>query len=193
MKKKRETLMKKIQVFTILLLTVFLLFSCAGAPDTENVLSVMYEPYVCDVAVNDKDVIYAASAKRDAEGNVSFELIQPALLYGTEYVCGKDGLSVVYKDLEIPVGDYAKGKITRGVAVWRDMLCPEGDFIAHVKNDNGVRQYVIANDTAEYRFDAKTKAPVLIKSGDITITITNFRLQNDKSSEGAGENIESGT
>ena len=101
-----------------------------------------------------------------------------------EYVCGDGGISVVYNELKIPLGDYSNGKISRGVTAWRGMLTPDGEN-ARVSSD-GKGRYTVTSGEVEYRFDMETNAPVLIKNGDITITITNFRREIDKSSEGAG-------
>ena len=185
--------MKKTLAYTVIFLLIPLLFSCAGTPEAENTLSVLFMPYECEIAVNDGDGIYTARVSRDGAGELHFDFSEPALLSGTEYVCGKDGLSVVYNDLKIPVGDIPGGKITRGVTVWQKMLSPEGEYGVRASSDGGKKQYVITNDETEYRFDAETNSPVLIKNGDITITITDFRLKNDKSLQGAGEDIEEGT
>ena len=184
--------MKKIPTAAIIFLLIPLLFSCAGYPSADNTLSALLSPYECEIAVNDGDGIYTAHVSRDGEGELHFDFCEPALLSGTEYVCDKDGLSVVYNDLRIPVGGFSGGKITRGVTVWQKMLTPDGEYGVRTSNDGGKKQYVITNDETEYRFDAETNSPVLIKNGDITITITDFRLKNDKTLQGAGENIESG-
>ena len=184
--------MKKIVIFITLFTLLPLLFSCAGLPAANDALSVFDLPYTCEAAINDGDGIYTAKFENTKDALI-MKLTEPALLCGTEYVCQSGGVSVVYNDIIIPLGDYANGKISRGVCVWADMLNPDGLDTYHVSADNGKGQYVITDGKTEYRIDTKTNAPVMIKHGDITITITNFRLQNDKSSEGEGADIKSRT
>ena len=70
---------------------------------------------------------------------------------------------------------------------------PDGEYSVRSSTENGKKGYIMSDGKTEYVFDAETNTPVYIKSGDITITVTEFLKADDKPSESAGENIEGGT
>ncbi len=184
--------MKKIT--SVILLTVFLLAvcSCGAVPDKDELSSALLSPYKATALINDGGDVYTADISLDEKGVLSLCISEPALLCGVSYGFTGDESYVVYNDLMIPLDEEkAAGRFSKGVLVWKDMLSPDGDYSVRSVADKQKKQYVMTDGKTEYRFDGDKK-PVLIKNGDITITISDFRIKNDKASESIGADIESG-
>lgn len=179
-----KTMKRIITVFAVILLAF--LCSCGGAPDQASLTRVLRQPYEAVVAVNEGGSVYTAAVSYDGAA-LSFEFSEPELLRGISYGF-EDGKSrVTYNDISIPVelAD-TDGGISGGVLVWKDMLEANGEYTVRRAGDGQRKQYALTDGKTEYRFDADKNTPVFIKCGDITITFTDFKVKNDKTSEGAG-------
>ena len=170
--------MKKITVFAFAVIMSAVLCSCTAVPDRLTLSKILYQPYTADIAVCDGDDVYTAALSYDGD---KYTLIfsEPALLCGVSYGFTSEECYIVYNDLNIPLDNKnAKSKITGGVFVWKDLLAANGEYTVRSAGE----QYVMSDGKTEYRFDKETKIPVFIKSGDITITFTDFRAKNGQTS-----------
>lgn len=169
--------MRKFFIFLLAVSFCVLLCSC-GVPDVKTLSKVLSDPYEAQIAVNDKDNVYTAAVTYDGY-SLSLVFSEPDLLCGITYGF-KDGKSyIVYNDLNIPFepGNKKDG-ISGGVLIWKKLLSADGEYTVRRAGE----QYIMTDGKTEYRFDKETKIPVFIKSGDITITFTDFRAKNDQTS-----------
>ena len=174
--------MKKLFIFVFVCLSAVLLCSCGSVPDRLTLAKVLKEPYEAKIAVSDNGDVYAASISYDGN-TLSLSFSEPELLCGISYGFSEDQSRVVYKDLSIPVDLSAmRDRISGGVLVWKDLLEANGEYTVRRAGDGQKKQYIMTDGKAEYRFDADTNTPAYIKSGDITITFTDFRAKNDQTS-----------
>ncbi|MBQ7700409.1 MAG: hypothetical protein IJT49_08725 [Clostridia bacterium] len=167
--------MKKIITAVAVLFSV-ILCSCGAAPDAETLLSVLKDPYEAETAISDKDSVYTATVLFDSNA-LLFKLSAPELLCGVSYGFDKENSYIVYNGQSIPFeADGADDTVSGGVLVWKKLLSANKEYTARRSAD----QYVVTDGKTEYRFDKETKLPLYIKSGNITITFTNFKVKNDK-------------
>ena len=179
----REAFMKK--TICVLLIITALLCSCGRPAGPESLLSALDGPFEADAAVSDGEDVYRLHVVRNASGGTVFTFTEPAQLSGISYSFDGDGAKIVYKDLSVPYGDGAD-RLSRGAAVWNGLISGGEGFTAK-KADGGV---VCSN--GERRILFRDGVPVLISSGDITISFTEYRKTNDKPSEGTGADLAPG-
>ena len=173
------------------LFALIILCSCAGLPDRGSLVSVLDTPYEAEAAIAEDGSIYRVLFSRDADGTVTVTFREPFALCGISYAFDGSGSRIVYKDLEIPV-NVSDGGISTGVISWKTLLCADGGYTVRQTTENGRKIYVMSDGETEYRFDAVTGSPMLIKNEKTTITFTEFRNKNDKPSESTGPDITSG-
>lgn len=169
-----------------------LLCSCAGLPDRGSLRSVLETPYEAEAAVTDEDCAYVTRVDRDASGRLTVTFSEPAALCGVSYTHDTDGSRLVYKDLDIPIVAPAADRISSGVLVWMRLLSPSDEYTVRSSSENGKKIYVMSDGKTEYRFDAQTGYPIMIRNEKTTITFTGFRIKNDKPSEGSRPDIKGG-
>lgn len=183
--------MKKLVPIFLFIFVLPLFSACAELPEYQALRDVFYKPYTCEIAVKDNDDVYSAAVIYDGDDLV-MTFSEPSILCGTSCGRGAEGGYIVYNDLKIPLDSKTDGRIVRGASIWQKLMTPDGEYSVRSSNENGKKVYIMSDGKAEYVFDADKNAPVYIKSGDITITVGDFKNTNDKPSESAGENIESG-
>lgn len=171
-----EAFMKKVFITLFAVLLTAVLCSCGAVPDRITLSKALRGPYRADIAVSDGDGVYTAVVSYDGD-TTSFEFSEPALLCGISYGFTREKSYMIYNDLTIPFDvKNAQDKISTGVTVWKKLLSADGEYTVRRAGE----QYVMSDGKTEYRFDAATNLPVCIKSGDITITFTDFKVKNDQ-------------
>ena len=184
--------MKKFISITLLTIFILTVCSCGALPDKNELCSALLSPYEATAAIRDGDDVYTAKITLD-DGVLSLLFSEPALLCGVSYGFTENESYVVYNDLNIPINaEKAAGRFSKGVMVWRDMLTPDGEYTVKSMTDGQKKQYIMTDGKTEYRFDSTGNTPVMIKSGDITITISDFRIKDDKTPESNSADIKGG-
>ena len=170
--------MKKVFFLLFAVLLSVLLCSCESVPGVQTLTEALRQPYEAEAEIQDGDDVYTVSVDSDAN-SVSFCFFEPALLRGVIYGFTDGRCSMDYNGLCIPVDpNGAQDGLYGGVLVWKKLLAAEGEYTVRRTADN----FVMTDGKTEYLFDKQKKAPVYIKSGDITITFISFRAKNDKTS-----------
>ena len=162
-------------------------------PGRDEVTSSLLLPYDAKIAVNDGGDVYVASVSYDG-GTLCLKFSEPSLLCGISYGFSGKNSYIVYNELYIPFAEGKSGdRISNGVLVWKKMLLPEGGGTVRRVSEGQKRYYVLTDGETEYFFDCETGAPASIRSGDITITFSDFRGKNDTASEGTGADLRVGS
>jgi hypothetical protein len=165
--------MKKRIAFLLIFCISFLLVSCSGKPNMEELLSYQRMGAEFALRITDGEVFYVNLKISEKEMRLTFT---DEKREGISYRLQKNGtVSLFYEDTEIPLADSDLVKCKRWFAAFS---VSAGENIWKIKKEKlgGISVYVCKDGVFTFYIDAATELPLKIEAGNMIIDVLSCEI-----------------